>query len=298
MFRSIFKRPQEIVIACSSDESYACGLAVTIRTLLDHLHQDRRVRLYVLGPLSDETKHKLLNSWQDQRLSTQFICPDESLFTGLQCNRHAHPAVYYRILLPQLLTSRSRVLYLDSDLIVKDDIAKLWDISLEGYPLAAVQDTGIQIVGNPQWGLPNYAEIGLAPETPYCNTGVMLLDLKKWRKEHLSARILAYLKAHHTIIRFWDQDAINAIIGGRWLMLPPEWNVGHESLLAKGVSPETHERIMQTIDLVDRQKIVHFLLKKPWHPDCPHPRVSEFQDIRARTAFADITTMQSPAHAL
>jgi len=67
----------EIVVATASDENYAIGMAVTIRSTLDNLKAGRRLRVYVLdGGITDATKVRMLRSWQDPRVTVEWLRPD------------------------------------------------------------------------------------------------------------------------------------------------------------------------------------------------------------------------------
>ncbi|WP_307196791.1 glycosyltransferase family 8 protein [Neobacillus niacini] len=65
---------------------------------------------------------------------------DQSLFKDFKIRNHLKVEVYYRLLIPELLSEDiDKAIYLDSDLIVKEDITKLWDINNENDFLAAVK---------------------------------------------------------------------------------------------------------------------------------------------------------------
>ncbi|CAK9221333.1 unnamed protein product [Sphagnum jensenii] len=117
-----------------------------------------------------------------------------------------HPLNYARIYLGDILESCiKRVIYLDSDLIVVDDIVKLWDTRLEGS----------RVIGAPEYchaNLTNYFtdsfwnnkglsspimsfKPGRSKSKPcYFNTGVMVMDLVKWRQQNYRATIENWMK--------------------------------------------------------------------------------------------------------
>ena len=95
---------------------------------------------------------------------------------------------YIPLLIPDILPDEyKQVLYLDGDLIIEDDISKIWS-----YPndvvLSAVQDIGIPYVSS--WdGLYNYKELGLDKYEPYFNSGVMLINTKLWHNKNIMEKI-------------------------------------------------------------------------------------------------------------
>lgn len=50
----------------------------------------------------------------------------------------SQPIVFARYLIPSLLPENvERVIYLDQDVLVQKDLAELWDVDMEGHPIAA-----------------------------------------------------------------------------------------------------------------------------------------------------------------
>ncbi|WP_396126164.1 glycosyltransferase family 8 protein [Anaerobacillus sp. CMMVII] len=128
---------------------------------------------------------------------------------------------YFRILLPELLSSKiKKVLYLDCDLIVKKDISELWNTDIKKYILAAVDESSMFGSGRRRR---LKKELGISKRSRYFNAGVLLLNLKKWRKDGVSERIVNYLKRHPKLT-FMDQDALNAVLHNEWHQLDYKWN--------------------------------------------------------------------------
>ncbi len=185
-------------------------------------------------------------------------------------------------LLPERVT---RAIYLDADVLVRADLARLWATPQKDFPVLAVRDAGAPIVSAPR-GLLNYAELGLARDRAYFNAGVMLLDLERWRAESLGARLLRYLETHAHAIRWWDQDALNAVLAGHWGELDPRWNQIPQ--VWEPAAPETEAFPAALRELVIRDPwIVHYSTwSKPWHWDCAHPARARFFAALDRTAWA------------
>ena len=116
-----------------------------------------------------------------------------------------------------------RVLYLDCDTVVLKPLRRLWETKLSlpgaagaGFVMAAVQEPTI------------YEEVkqylGLGKKDPYFNAGVLLIDLKQWRKEGLTRKVLSYYAGIAEQSLFNDQDALNGLLKGRIRTLSPRWN--------------------------------------------------------------------------
>ncbi|KAF2321455.1 hypothetical protein GH714_041049 [Hevea brasiliensis] len=95
------------------------------------------------------------------------------------------PLNYARFYLADLLpASVSRIIYFDSDLIVVDDVAKLWNINLGAHVLGApeyCQANFTNYFNSRFWSNPACAASFRGSKPCYFNTGVMVIDLVKWR---------------------------------------------------------------------------------------------------------------------
>ncbi len=273
---------EPIFIACSTDLRYAPGLAVMMRSLLDHCGGTRSIELYVLETdLQEETKNNLLSSWNDARLTVTFLRPDTSAIEHLTRFNGVHMAMYFYLLLPALLPQHKKILKMDADMMVLSDIGELWDTELDAHPMAAAQELRSPLVSS-AWALPNYKELGIPPDKQYCNAGLMLINLDLWRTENIAGKIIEHTKRYESVIRYWDQDGVNAVLAGRWLQLDPIWNVEAEGLMMSGWIPEEPERVQE---IIRNAKIIHFVCFKPWNRDCTHPKASLFHEYLSRTTF-------------
>jgi len=274
-------------VVCAADERFAMPLAAMVRSLLDNLAADTAVTLFVIdGGIRARTRDRLLRSWDFPRLTVEWLAPERSRLSRMKISGHIRLATYYRLLMTDLLPADLRkTLYLDADLIVEHSIAELWRTDLSSHPLAAVQDMIVPYVSSP-WGLPDYRSLGLTEDTKYFNAGVLLVNLERWRADGVGQAALRYVDEHHDRIRFWDQEALNAVLAGRWLELPLDWNL---TILTREFpppgevpcDPDEYRRLLAA------PRVTHFLSSvKPWHPNCEHPRRSVFFESLDRTAWA------------
>jgi len=291
------------VVVIAADDRFGMPLAVTLRSALDNLAADRKLVVYVLdGGIKDLTKTRVLASLPAGRYQIEWLTVDAAALAGLPVSGHINLVSYYRILLPRVLpTSINRVIYLDADLLVCADLARLWDCDLGDHLCLAAQDCAApyldasQVLANYErcrrylgsaWPVPNFRELRLSPQAAYFNAGVMLVDLARWRTEDLSARLLACLGEHREHVLWWDQYALNVVLAGRCGPLDLRWNQGSHAFIYPSwqQSPfdrETYARFR------DDPYIVHFTTRfKPWRPLCPHPWSKQFFECVDRTQWA------------
>lgn len=191
--------------------------------------------------------------------------------------------VYARLLLPSLLPDVSKILYLDSDMIVLRDVTELWETVLDDHPVAAVPDV---FLSTNLASIPHAQKLGLDVDAPYVSSAVMLMDLDRWRRRKIAERTTEWIAANLDSVRWWDQDGINAVIQGDVASLDQRWCVWTQSSRLLGWKPnDEQERILKPIE--DDAWIVHYATRyKPWKADCPHPRAALFLEELDCTAFA------------
>jgi lipopolysaccharide biosynthesis glycosyltransferase len=299
------------VVVLAADENFAMPLAATVRSALDHLSPERILRVYVLDAgLSAATKERLVASWPEGKFQVTWIGVDSSALGLVPVSGHVNVVSYYRILMPRLLPADiRRVIYLDSDLIVCADLARLWDCELEGHLCLAVQDCAAPFLDSstalsnyklcrPHLGsskpIANFRELGLDPRAAYFNAGVLLVDLAEWRAADLPEQMLACLQQNRQHVLWWDQYALNIVLSGRWGILDARWNQGTNVFGYPTWSQSPYDQAAFA-QLRDDPYIVHFTTRyKPWLLSCLHPRRMQFFEVLDRTAWAGWRKLDAP----
>ena len=171
--------------------------------------------------------------------------------------------------------SVNKVLYLDSDMIVAGDIGGMWRADLGDAVIGAVTIPGSTRC--PAFGIPE--------EYGYFNSGVLIIDLARWRAEGSFTRLVDYLGANADKIVDADQDVLNACLYDRRLALPYIYNV---------ISPfyfDHHPMGMTESEIAavrDQARIIHFNgASKPWSYLCRHPRSADYWRYLAHTEWRD-----------
>ncbi len=272
------------VIVCAADERYAAPLAVLLVGLQQHLKRYPAAQVFILdNGISRRSRRRIEESIDAGKLSLHWIRLRRQMLAGLPLSGHIKPAAYARILIPHLLPDTiTKAIYLDVDILVNGDIGELWDLPMEGRPLLAVQE-GAKVVSDPA-GLTLYRELGIPADTPYLNSGVLVMDVACWRRERISERILEYLRRYRRHVIFHDQDGINAILAGRWGDIGHAWNFG-----VVCVEPvQGQDDATYSAGVFREARLIHFAsAHKPWHAGIHHPSCQWFEEALAKTAFSD-----------
>jgi lipopolysaccharide biosynthesis glycosyltransferase len=265
----------KILIALAADEAYAMPLATTLRSIVETNQSHWPLDFYILHDgFSPEGQKKVADSLPAASALLLWIPVETTIFEEFSTIPHVSKMCYARLLIPKFFPETvAKVLYLDTDLLVLSDLGPLWQTDLTGYALAAVPDfyyhTKFVLEGlDPSLSRAHYA--GLPLVRNYFNSGVLLIDLDRWREERLSEKTFAYLSRHSRLPNM-DQDALNFVCANLWKKLDPQWNI--------------QDHIHRTVD--DRCGIVHFVTQlKPWKADTRSYNAALYDDFRSRTLFA------------
>lgn len=118
--------------------------------------------------------------------------------------------IYYRIFAAKYLPDHmDRVLYLDPDLIVNGSIRQLYDLPMDEYYFAAASHTG------PFLRKMNELRLDMEDESPYINSGVMLMNLKRLRDEQNYDDVFRYIERRKNFLILPDQDIISSLYGSK-----------------------------------------------------------------------------------
>jgi len=264
-------------IALACDAAYAMPLATTLRSIVEANQNNWPLDFHVLSEgFSEDTKRKVFDSLPTGSASIRWVAVDLSPFSDFETLSHISKMTYSRFLIPKIFPDNvSKVLYLDADLLVLDDLNALWETDLEGAIVGAVMDMVDPYLKGKEGlvGVPRLKEVPRVSN--YFNAGVLLIDLDRWRKERISERSLEYLTQNPTL-PFADQDALNVVCDGLWKQVEPRWNF--QDHCEKSISDMKQDM---------RPGIVHFISKfKPWKPSSNSVNASFYDDFRGRTRFA------------
>lgn len=254
-----------VVIACAADTTFAAPLATMVRSILATTDPTRPIDLFVVDAgLTSDDKRKLLASWTSDRLHVAWVPLDPSRLVGLPVWGRMPAVTYARLMIGELLpTSCRRVLWLDADVVLTRDVGELWDEELGATVMAAVQDLVVPYAKS-ALGIQRHHALGVDPETPYFNAGVMLIDLAAWRARHVAERAIEYLRTGWRHVTLWDQEGLNIALRGAWRPLDPRWNVIASVSGRRFFTPE-HLDERRYLDSVRDPWLVHFAgTWKPW----------------------------------
>ncbi len=261
----------KIPIVLSIDNNYATYAYVTIYSILENANQNTYYDFYILTPEQSEItiSDKISGLQKKYNCNIQFI----TIKSDSICNTldDIPNAMYYRLLIADLLPQYSKCIYLDTDLIVLSDLTELFNTDLTGYYIAGVKDWA-SIHSYKQFH-PQIIDkfIDLLDMQNYVNSGVLVMNLDLIRKHNLVPKFKELIK-HGVDDRrsfpYQDQDIINIICRNHIKCIDTRYNFmsNFDDIITQGLLSEgfSNEKIKQ---IINNPAIIHYAMEKPWEEE-------------------------------
>ncbi len=205
------QRPTPVVETCIGfDGNYSYHGAVTILSAMLSADPTSRYVFHVpedeegKTPISENHKEKLQSLTQlfpEGRFKIAFeTYSEEFLPTALKDREYRHwpRGILFKLYIPQFYSNLDKIMWLDSDLIIRSDLNPFYNENMDGKWIMAVRDL------NPTDHLPR---VGLDKDDAYINAGVVLYDINRLRNQGQVIESTITANAHDPdFFRFPEQD--------------------------------------------------------------------------------------------
>lgn len=274
------------------NEKYAPYAGVSITSVLVNNLQTEEIRIYILGEdLTEASKSKLENLVQEYQRNLMFLDSEKLIQKMKALNMPTYRGSYaanMRLFLDEVLDEAvDKVLYLDADTVVNAGVDELFTLDMHGKTIGMVLDS---------LGESHKEQIGLSAEDEYFNSGVILFDMKKWRENRYSERIVRHVIEKRSHYPAPDQDLLNVICKGDILCLSAEYNlqpvhvVFSDKRYMRTMHPQTYYSAENLIEARKKVTIYHcfrFLGEFPWHKNNVHPYNDVFDYYLRQSPWSD-----------
>lgn len=282
------------VVYYSSDFfSEMCGVA--IESLFENNMKTKNITVYIIEDhISDGNKERL-NSIADRFNRKIVYIPmptQEEVYPGVKVNLGR---TYARMALGEILPeSVDRVLSLDSDTLVVDSIEEMYNTKfLSNEYVAGVYDCLGAAMQNKVLHAPK--------DMKYCNAGMFLIDLKKWRENKVGDQLLECVLKNADgkhIMYFLEQDLMNMVFYGHVKLLNPRYNMLTSIYLfdykevIKMKRPVVYYSEEEIVEAKRKPAIFHattcfYVGKRMWVENSDHPCAGLYGEYRAKTPWKD-----------
>lgn len=271
-------------IVCCTDHNYIMPTGVMICSACVN-HQDCTITFHVVcnDDVTEEDKQDLKNITSQYNHKIEFITAPVFTKKALYfpVNKHITITTYYRLFLTELLPyDIDKIIYLDGDLIVRHSLKDLYESNINSFAIAAIPDMD-------EGQIYLYNNLKYKQSLGYFNAGVLLINLKYWRKHKLLNKFIDFIINNPERIKYHDQDILNFVLRENKVKLPLKYNVQDGFFRKKlNISWEYEDDLKEAIN---NPVIVHFTCgnNKPWNKGCDVPYKEEFFKYRNLTKWKD-----------
>lgn len=252
-----------IPVVLATDDKFAPYTKVTLYSILKNSNTDTFYEVFVLVPENFDKKFIKKISTLKERYNCEinFIKVSSNALNLLPSD--GSEAVYYRLLIADLLPNCDKCIYLDSDTIVLADLSELYTTDVGKYYVAGVKDIpSISAYKEVYWpSAPQEFDriIDRLDFSNYINSGVLVMNLRLIREHRLIEQFK--LMITHGVddklpYPYRDQDILNIVCKDRVKHIDLEYN------FMSNFADLIKEKIGQ--NAVKSPKIIHYAMEKPW----------------------------------
>lgn len=275
----------------ASDDNYAEIMGISILSLLENNQDIDIIRVYIINDDISEINCEKIESIfkaynRDLPIWKKVKGINEALQMEVYEDRFSQTQ-FARLFLEEILDEQDdRVLYLDCDTIIHDSLKEFWNMPLGEKMGAVLADAFSSLYrGN----------IGLGKNDLMFNSGVMLIDMKKWREEYIGHQLRAFIRAHKGIVQQGDQGVLNAVLSKKVCIFSPRYNFltnysafPYDDMLLyrKPVNIYSEEEIAEA---KISPCIIHytssFMVARPWENGAEHPYKALWMDYKSKSPW-------------
>ncbi len=262
------QRSKIVPVVFSANDKYAPYLGVTLYSLISHASKDREYRLHILTKDMNAHHKAKLKAMEQDNISIEFLdVTDRIKEFKIPTVKHLSEETAYRLLIDQIFPEYKKVLYLDCDIVVNQDVSLLYDENIEGVMLGASR---ANIMRNHLSYISE--DLKVLPEN-YFNAGVLVINVEQFHKYGIGAKGLQMLVERRYLCQ--DQDVLNILCQGKVRFLDGRWNVEWEYLTENGKEMYVDEVRKGYEKNLCNPFIVHFTSPvKPW--EFPEYQLAEY----------------------
>lgn len=253
-----------VPILFTFDQSLVMPAGVCLTSLLESAEPDTFYDIFILhGPGCDfSTLNRLKERFSNFRLTLREV---KGEFVGAYEIRGIPETAYYRLLSPEIIPEYDKLLYSDVDVIVREDLAKYYDIDLGDNYFAAVDNCSRLRPAVQEY----ISTLGIDWRDNYYYSGNLVINSAQIRKDGMIAKFRELGKNEYNQ---QDMDIINIACNKRFFPLGPVFcmTVQLYSLIVNRRAEMDAIYGASALDDALDHGLVHFNGMKPWKGACPN----------------------------
>jgi len=254
---------KNIYVCYVADKNVESSLWISIYSLVESTNNKNKYTIFILDAgINTHFIKRILKKYKKIRhIDINFIKSQNNLINNIPSPRNVGRAVYHKLIIPKYIPSHiEKIVYLDTDTLVMEDIKHLYQYNTGSNVLLGVQEYFAPLIS--QTGqITGLLDIVDFPDRRHnYNSGVLLINLNRWRETNVTRRSISLLLDYYDRLTVDDQDALNGTVIDEWDTLSPSWNVQINCLVEEHKTIKYDDLIGSVThsDLFDAPRIIHF----------------------------------------
>ena len=262
------KAQNNISVAIAADDNYTYPTIVSITSLMTNSKDDTCYYVYIMipGNFEEENKQKILSLQRKYENRCRITLIDmQDRYRNANDKGHITTPAYYRLALSDVLPSEKKVIWLDCDTLIFEDLADLFNIDMNNFYYKGFLDYSVD-------GLD---EFGIEDDHYICS-GVMLVNLEKLRQDNMVNKFEKFIEENNDRLVEHDQTVINLLCYKNIGVLPAKYGIFNFANLEKAKEYadilKASERYTKNElqDAFEHPAILHCIWKPWWNNGNAH----------------------------
>ena len=219
---------EAVPIVFGADDGFFIPLVVCIQSIVENAFSDNNYDIIILTNKFNKKYENILHDISKNKKNVIIRVYDVEYFLNkydlskLKTGHRLSLATYYRLFIPSIMRDYHKVLYIDGDTVVLEDLAIMYKKDISEYYAGVVKDYNIIRDMSMSFRHHVHDVLHMKNEGDYFNAGVLLLNLDRIRRDFSLPFFMeqAELKGakHH------DQDVLNSLFYGNVCFMSPKYN--------------------------------------------------------------------------
>ena len=284
--KPVFEK-NNIAVTFAANDFFAPFMAAAIQSIIDCKSSKNNYDINILHVnITDENIKKIESmSEAHKNVSIRFINVEKYVdITKLYTDNRETITVeaYFRLLIPYIFSTYEKMVYLDGDMIIKRDIADLYNEDVTDCLLASSRDL---------WGIAEYSletsdclrwrkSIGIKNPENYFISGMLVFNIPEINKKYTVEDIMKVAYSRKWVQH--DQDVLNVLFQDDLKLLSVKWDFMYGFA---GIYSLPDHLYKEYEEALEDHYITHYgTTRKPW-TRIYYNEYMEFWDAASRTPF-------------
>ena len=214
----------EVPVFFASDKNYVPYLTVAIKSLVNKTSIENDYKIYILSSDLKDCDIEEIKQCEKENVQISIVDVNEKIKDikdKVALRDYYSVSIYFRLFIPSMFPQYEKAIYADSDIVLNADIAELYKTEIGTNYVAAILDE--TVFSNEDFIFYVNEALGVT-EKQYFNSGVLVMNLKKFRDNEIEDDFYNWVNNHQYGSVAPDQDYLNCICQDQVTYLPLGWN--------------------------------------------------------------------------